>query len=55
MKKRLYIVILSILAVVIVSTAFIPFTKNFKMEKEKSNAKVVQNHPESGYIEAIGN
>ena len=55
MKKRLYIVILSILAVVIVSAAIIPFTKNFKMEKGKSNAKLVQTHPESGYIEEIGN
>ena len=55
MKKRFYIVILSILAVVIVSTAFIPLTKNFKMEKGKSNAKVVHADPESGYFEEIGN
>ena len=54
MKKRFYIVILSILAVVIVSTAFIPLTKNLKIEKGKSNAKVVHADPESGYFEEIG-
>ena len=55
MRKRLYIFIFSIFSIVIVSTAFIPFTKNFKMEEEKRNANVIQNHPESGYIEEIGN
>lgn len=55
MKKNLYIIILSILAIVIVSSAFIPFNRNTKMEKERSNAKVVYSHPESGYIEEIGN
>ena len=54
MKKRLYIIILSILAIVIVSTAFIPITKNFKLYKGNSNANVVHSHPESGYIEEIG-
>jgi len=54
MKKKLYIFIISILAIVIVSTAFIPLTNNFKMEERKSNADVIQNHPEAGYIEEIG-
>lgn len=52
MKKRIYIIILSILAIVIVSTAFIPLSNN--AEKENSNADVVLKHPESGYIEDIG-
>jgi flagellar basal body-associated protein FliL len=54
MKKRLYIIILSILAIVIVSTAFIPLTNNFKKENRKRDANVVQIHPEAGYIEKIG-
>jgi len=54
MKKRLYIIIISILAIVIVSTAFIPLTNNYKMEKGKRNANVDQFHPEAGYIEEIG-
>ena len=54
MKKRLYIVIISILTIIVVSTAFIPLTNNLIMEKEKSNADVAQPHPELGYVENIG-
>jgi len=54
MKKRLYIIIISILAIVIVSTAFIPLTNNFRSEKGKRDANVAQSHPEAGYIEEIG-
>ena len=54
MKKRLYIVLISILTIIVVSTTFILLTNNFIMEKEKSNADIAQRHPELGYIEKIG-
>lgn len=53
MKRRLHIIIISILAIVIVSTAFIPLTNKVKKEKEK-RTNVVKIHPEAGYIEEIG-
>jgi hypothetical protein len=55
MKKKLYIVLISVLAIVIVSSAFIPLSNNYKIEKGKSHTKVTQNHPDAGYIEEIGN
>ena len=54
MKKRLYIVFLSLLAIIITSTAFIPLNKN-NLEKEYKNVDLAKIHPESGYIEEIGN
>ena len=55
MKKKLYILLISIFAIAIVSSAFIPLSNNYKIEKTKSNKKVIQNHPDAGYIEKIGN
>ena len=55
MKKKLYIIIISILAIVVISSAFIPLTKKNKITKGIKQAKVMQNHPDAGYIEAIGN
>ena len=54
MKKKLYIILISFLAIVFVSTAFIPLSNNHKIEKSKKPIKIVQNHPDAGYIEGIG-
>lgn len=54
MKKKLYIVLISILAIVISSTAFIPSSNKFKTVNEKSNAEITHTHPDAGYIEEIG-
>jgi len=50
MKKRLIISLMLIIAIITLSTAFIPF-------KDNGNKKVQSNliHPEAGYIENIGN
>jgi len=56
MRKKLYILIVSILTLITISTAFIPFQK-VKTEKEGRNIennKISQSHPEAGYIEEIG-
>ena len=54
MKKKIYIIIISVLAIVIASTAFIPLSHTNEIEEGKSSTKIVQNHPDAGYIEEIG-
>jgi len=50
MKKRIIISLMLVVAIITLSTAFIP-TK----EKTKSTAQLQLTHPEAGYIESIGN
>jgi hypothetical protein len=50
MKKRIIISLMLVVAIITLSTAFIP-TK----ETTKSAAQIQLAHPEAGYIENIGN
>jgi len=49
MKKRLIISLMLVVAIITLSTAFIPFKDN---GKTSSQTNLV--HPEAGYIENIG-
>jgi hypothetical protein len=49
MKKRIIISLMLVVAIITLSTAFIP-TK----ETKKSTAHLQLSHPEAGYIENIG-
>ena len=56
MRKKIYILIISILTLITISTAFIPIQK-VKINKESKDIeknKIAQSHPEAGYIEEIG-
>jgi len=50
MKKRIIISLMLVVAIITLSTAFIP-TK----EKAKNTAQLQLTHPEAGYFESIGN
>jgi hypothetical protein len=50
MKKRIIISLMLVVAIITLSTAFIP-TK----ETTKSAVQLQLTHPEAGYIESIGN
>ena len=50
MKRRIVISLMLVVAIITLSTAFIP-TK----ETKKSSAQLQLMHPEAGYIESIGN
>jgi hypothetical protein len=56
MRKKFYILIISLISLISVSTAFIPI--HLSQAKKKSNnpdsIQMVKNHPEAGYIEEIG-
>ena len=56
MRRKLYIVVISVLTLITISTAFIPLQKNKVTKDSRNNEKnkIVYNHPEAGYIEDIG-
>jgi hypothetical protein len=57
MKKKIYILVISILTMVMISTAFIPIQRN-KVDRTGvtlERNKIIHNDPEAGYIEDIGN
>ena len=51
MKKRIIVSLMLVVAIITLSTAFIPTKQNVK----KNAVQVQLNHPEAGYIESIGN
>ena len=57
MRKKLYILIISIISIITITTAFIPIQTSRVEDQDNKNEinKVVHHHPESGYIEEIGN
>lgn len=56
MKKKFYIVIISIISIITITTAFIPIQSGGIEDKDNKNDKniIVHQDPESGYIEEIG-
>ena len=56
MKKKFYILIITIISLITISTAFIPMHNDNAEKKYRSETdRMIQTHPEAGYIEAIGN
>ena len=56
MKKKIYIFIISIISVIIITTAFMPYqSHNIESQEYNKENKILNQHgPESGYIEKIG-
>ena len=57
MRKKFYILVIIFLAIIAISTAFIPRQKDNVVEgnDELSTSRTALVHPEAGYIEEIGN
>jgi hypothetical protein len=56
MKKKIYTFIIGIASVIIITTAFIPYqSQNSETPNSNGESKIlIQQGPESGYIEEIG-
>ena len=56
MRKKFYILIISIISLITITTAFIPIQKSADNKDKRNDIESnIHDHPEAGYIEEIGN